>query len=55
MTEREVSPLLHGARSSKAEAERLRTLARRAPELARDVTDEEAARALKAHAAEFAY
>jgi hypothetical protein len=37
---------------SETEAERLRAQARRALELARDVTGEEAARALKVHAAE---
>jgi DNA repair ATPase RecN len=41
-----------GRAQARTEAERLRTQARRALELARDVTGEEAGRALKAHAAD---
>ena len=41
-----------GGPSAMTEAQRLRRQARRALELARDITDEEAARALKAHAAD---
>jgi hypothetical protein len=41
-----------GGAHARTEAERLRTRARRALALARDVTDQEAARALKNHAAD---
>ena len=41
-----------GRAQARTEAERLRTQARRAVELARDVTGQEAAPALKAYAAE---
>jgi hypothetical protein len=41
-----------GGAQGRTEAQRLRTQARRALELARDITDQEAARALKAHAAD---
>jgi hypothetical protein len=41
-----------GGAQARTEAERVRSQARRALRLARDITDQEAARALKAHAAD---
>jgi hypothetical protein len=52
VTERNDSHPNTGAAQAGTEAERLRTQARRALILARDVTDQEAARALKVHAAD---
>ena len=52
MTESEDSRAPKRGPSAMTEAQRLRRQARRALELARDITDEDAARALKAHAAD---